>query len=121
MADSQPTLNSLAAQITELAETFTRSLKDNNIPAPTFAADSPTSYNNLSADMFLTRQKLIDAITDMWFLTQGPSESVFNYVHNVRNHYSGRRVVGTGRDGRRERCVIGKGAKHSVKTLKSSP
>ncbi|OTA94552.1 hypothetical protein M434DRAFT_10624 [Hypoxylon sp. CO27-5] len=83
MAEPQPTLNSLAAKITELSETFTRYLKENNVPKPTFAADSPTSYSNLSAEIFMTRQHLLDALTDMWYLTQGPSESIFNYVHNA--------------------------------------
>ncbi|KAI0902417.1 sterigmatocystin 8-O-methyltransferase [Annulohypoxylon nitens] len=83
MASPQPTLNELAAKITELSETFTRFLKENNVPEPTFAADSPTSYSNLSAEIFMTRQHLLDALTDMWYLTQGPSESIFNYVHNA--------------------------------------
>ncbi|KAI1096292.1 sterigmatocystin 8-O-methyltransferase [Rostrohypoxylon terebratum] len=83
MASPQPTLNELAAKITELSETFTRFLKENNVPEPTFAADSPTSYSNLSAEIFMTRQYLLDALTDMWYLTQGPSESIFNYVHNA--------------------------------------
>lgn len=83
MADSQPTLSSLAAKITELSETFTRFLKENNVPEPSFAADSPTRYQNLSAEIFMTRQYLLDALTDMWYLTQGPSESIFNYVHSV--------------------------------------
>ncbi|KAI0386266.1 sterigmatocystin 8-O-methyltransferase [Hypomontagnella monticulosa] len=81
MAESQPTLNSLAAKITELSETFTRFLKENNVPEPSFAADSPTSYKNLTAEIFMTRQSLLDALSDMWYLTQGPSESIFNYVH----------------------------------------
>ncbi|XXH05072.1 hypothetical protein Hte_011496 [Hypoxylon texense] len=81
MADSQPTLASLAAKITELSETFTKYLKENKVPQPSFAADSPTSYSNLSAESFMIRQSLLDALTDMWYLTQGPSESIFNYVH----------------------------------------
>ncbi|KAI2630706.1 sterigmatocystin 8-O-methyltransferase [Hypoxylon sp. NC1633] len=81
MADPQPTLNGLAAKITELSETFTRYLKENAVPEPTFAADSPTNYKNLSPEIFMTRQLLLDTLTDMWYLTQGPSESIFNYVH----------------------------------------
>ncbi|KAL7626863.1 hypothetical protein AAE478_003637 [Parahypoxylon ruwenzoriense] len=81
MADSQPTLNGLAAKITELSDTFTRYIKEHNIPQPTFAVDSPTNYSNLSAEIFMTRQLLLDTLTDMWYLTQGPSESIFNYVH----------------------------------------
>lgn len=78
---SQVTLNSLAAKITELSADFTRFLEDNKINAPTFAADSPTSYSNLTTESFVLRQQLSDALMDMWYLTQGPSESIFNYVH----------------------------------------
>ncbi|KAI5863132.1 sterigmatocystin 8-O-methyltransferase [Durotheca rogersii] len=81
MAESQPTLQDLAAKITELSDTFARFLKENNVPQPTFAADSPTSYSGLSSEIFITRQLLLDALTDLWYLTQGPSESIFNYVH----------------------------------------
>jgi hypothetical protein len=77
------TLNSLAAEITELSATLTNFLAENNIPAPTFDADSPTRYDNLTAEIFMARQHLIDKINDMWYLTQGPSESIFNYVHGV--------------------------------------
>ncbi|KAL2369361.1 sterigmatocystin 8-O-methyltransferase [Blastomyces gilchristii SLH14081] len=83
MTEIQPTLNGLAAKITELSETFTKLLQENNIPEPTFAADSPPSYVGLTAESFLIRQKLLDAVNDMWYLTQGPSESIFNYVHTA--------------------------------------
>lgn len=83
MTDAQPTLASLAAKITDLSETLTRYLQEKNIPAPTFAADSPTNYTGLSPEIFMTRQFLLDSLMDMWYLTQGPSESIFNYVHNV--------------------------------------
>ncbi|KMU85622.1 sterigmatocystin 8-O-methyltransferase [Coccidioides immitis H538.4] len=81
MADHQPTLNDLAARVTELAKEFTDYLQEKNVPPPTFAADSPTSYSNLSPESFLTRQMLSDTLMDMWYLVQGPSESIFNYVH----------------------------------------
>ncbi|KAF2795188.1 sterigmatocystin 8-O-methyltransferase [Melanomma pulvis-pyrius CBS 109.77] len=96
MATSQPTLVELAAKVTELSETFTKYLKENNVPTPTFAADSPTSYKDLGPEVFTLRQTLIDTLQDMWILTQGPSESVFNYVHsaipdaaalNILNHF----------------------------------
>lgn len=77
------TLTDLAAKVTDLTQQFTKFLADNAIPAPTFAADSPTSYTGLTSESFLLRQKLLDAINDMWILTQGPSESIFNYCHNV--------------------------------------
>jgi len=94
--DSQPTLNDLAAKITELSQTFTKFLETNKIPAPTFAADSPTSYTGLDAESFTLKGKLLDALSDMTLLVQGPSESVFNYCHstlpdasclNVLNHF----------------------------------
>lgn len=83
MAQQNETLTGLAAKVTDLTQQFTKFLADNSIPAPTFAADSPTSYTGLTSESFLLRQKLLDAINDMWILTQGPSESIFNYVHNV--------------------------------------
>lgn len=93
MAEQQPTLQGLAAKITELTETFSQWLRDNNVEQPTFAADSTLSYTNLTPEIFQTRQLLSDALSDLWYLTQGPSESVFNYVHNVSrqdlaNNYS---------------------------------
>ncbi|EEH45053.2 uncharacterized protein PADG_01203 [Paracoccidioides brasiliensis Pb18] len=65
MTDTQPTLNGLAAKITELSDTLTKYLNDKNIPAPTFAADSPTGYVNLSPEIFMVRQELLDALNDM--------------------------------------------------------
>lgn len=84
MADTKPTLNELAARITELAATFTNQLQENKIPQATFAADSVLSYEGITGDMFMTRQLLNDALNDMYILSQGPTESVYNYVHNVR-------------------------------------
>jgi hypothetical protein len=75
------TLNSLADQIKELAAKMTKQLEDENMPPITLEADSPTKYERLPGDMFMTRQLLEDALKDMWILSQGPSESVFNYVH----------------------------------------
>ncbi|OAX79556.1 hypothetical protein ACJ72_06121 [Emergomyces africanus] len=83
MTETEPTLNGLAAKITELSETLTKLLQEKNIPAPTFAADSPTSYVNQTPEIFMIRQRLLDALNDMGYLTQGPSESIFNYVHTA--------------------------------------
>ncbi|EFQ36647.1 O-methyltransferase [Colletotrichum graminicola M1.001] len=83
MVDSQPTLNELAAKITELAAAFTNQLQANNIPQATFAADSVSSYEGITGEMFITRQTLNDALNDMYILSQGPMESVYNYVHNA--------------------------------------
>jgi hypothetical protein len=75
------TLNSLADQIKELAAKMTKDLAANNIPPVTLEADSPVRYESLPGDLFMTRQLLEDALQDMWILSQGPSDSVFNYVH----------------------------------------
>lgn len=80
MADEKITLNELAARVTELSEAFTKSIEG---PVPTFVADSPLKYGTLSGDAFMTRQKLLDTLNDMIWLAQGPSESIFNYCHNV--------------------------------------
>lgn len=83
MPQDYKSLNDVAAQISELTQSLTKLLEDGNVTQPSFAADSVTRYDGLNGEMFMTRQKLIDAITDMWFLTQGPSESIFNYAHSV--------------------------------------
>ncbi|OHX00095.1 sterigmatocystin 8-o-methyltransferase [Colletotrichum incanum] len=82
MAAPQPSINELAAKISELSAEFTRFLGDNKIPQPTFAADSVTSYDGLTSEAFLLRQKLLDAAADLSYLVSGPSESIFNYAHN---------------------------------------
>ncbi|KAJ8124914.1 hypothetical protein O1611_g8725 [Lasiodiplodia mahajangana] len=82
MAESQ--LRALAAEINKLADTFASSLQENNMPEASFTADSPMNHKGITADMFMTRQTLCDKLTDMWYLVQGPSESIYNYVHNVR-------------------------------------
>ncbi|KAI0912396.1 sterigmatocystin 8-O-methyltransferase [Ustulina deusta] len=81
MAESQ--LRALAAEITKLADSFASSLQEKDLPEASFAVDSPMSHKGITADMFMTRQTLCDKLMDMWYLVQGPSESVYNYVHNV--------------------------------------
>jgi hypothetical protein len=81
---SESRLRSLAAEINKLADTYASSLQANNIPEASFEADSPVNYAGLTAEMFMTRQSLCDKLMDLWYLAQGPSESIYNYVHNVR-------------------------------------
>ncbi|KAI1298349.1 sterigmatocystin 8-O-methyltransferase [Xylaria venustula] len=81
MAESQ--LRALAAEITKLADSFATSLKEKKLPEASFSVDSPMNHNRITAEMFMTRQTLCDKLTDMWYLVQGPSESIYNYVHNV--------------------------------------
>ncbi|CAE7021182.1 hypothetical protein CFE70_002965 [Pyrenophora teres f. teres 0-1] len=75
------TLNSLAAQISELAAKMTKQLEAEKVPPVTLEVDSPIKYKNISGEVFMLRQYLEDALKDMWILSQGPSDSVFNYVH----------------------------------------
>jgi hypothetical protein len=77
------TLLSLAAKITEYAQKLTKELEDGKVPPVTLEADSPIKYERLPGEAFVTRQALEDALKDMWILSQGPSDSVFNYVHTV--------------------------------------
>jgi hypothetical protein len=84
MAGLEPTLTSLAAQISQITSTITTYLVDNKLKAPSLAGDSPTNFPDLSPELFHQRQVLLDAINDLAVLVQGPSESVFNYVHTVR-------------------------------------
>ncbi|CBX96647.1 hypothetical protein IAQ61_005490 [Plenodomus lingam] len=75
------TLNSLAAQISELAAKMTKQLEAAKVPPVSLEADSPIKYETYPDGFFMNRQLLEDALKDMWILSQGPSESVYNYVH----------------------------------------
>jgi hypothetical protein len=84
MADSeQPTLASLSAKISELSGALSKFYEQQNLPLVSFAADSPSRYNELSPEMFMVRQNLLDALNDMTYLAQGPADSIFNYAHSV--------------------------------------
>ncbi|KAF2265350.1 S-adenosyl-L-methionine-dependent methyltransferase [Lojkania enalia] len=82
-SDLKPTLSGLGAQVKELSETLERLLKENSIEAPTLAADSPINISKYTSEIFVTKQKLQDSMNDLSIISQGPSESVFNYCHNV--------------------------------------
>ncbi|KAF2742604.1 S-adenosyl-L-methionine-dependent methyltransferase [Sporormia fimetaria CBS 119925] len=79
----QTTLLTLAAKISEQAETLTKSLKDNNVPMCDFTVDSPATYASPSPEIYMQRQGLIESLMDMIYLTQGPNESIFNYAHSA--------------------------------------
>ena len=80
----QPTFDELLKKVNDLSADFKKYLGDNKIPLPTFEADSVTQYDGLSAEAFVMRQQLLDHLTDLHYLVQGSSESIFNYAHNVR-------------------------------------
>ncbi|KAK6072736.1 6-hydroxytryprostatin B O-methyltransferase 2 [Seiridium cupressi] len=84
MANSeQPTLTSLSTKIAELSGTLTKVYEEQKIPPVSFAAGSPSIYEYLTPEMFMVRQNLLDALTDMSYLAQGPGDSIFNYVHTA--------------------------------------
>lgn len=80
---SPETLLTVAAKITEYAQQLTKELEAGNVPPVTLDADSPIKYESLPGNSFFIRQQLEDALKDMYILSQGPSESVFNYCHTV--------------------------------------
>jgi hypothetical protein len=80
---SPETLLSVAAKITEYAQQLTKELEAGKVPPVTLEADSPTKYESLPGNSFFIRQQLEDALKDMYILSQGPSESTFNYCHTV--------------------------------------
>ncbi|KAJ4297616.1 hypothetical protein N0V90_005509 [Kalmusia sp. IMI 367209] len=82
-ANLKPTLSELGARVKELSETLERLLKESEVEAPTLAADSPVNISKFTPEIFTTKQHLQDAINDLSIISQGPSESVFNYVHNA--------------------------------------
>ena len=47
-----------------------------NVPAPNFAANSPKSYKSPTAEIWKTRQALLDALMDTWCLAEGPNKSI---------------------------------------------
>ncbi|KAM0818385.1 putative O-methyltransferase domain-containing protein [Seiridium cardinale] len=79
----QPTLTSLSAKIAELSGTLAKFHEEQKVRPVSFAADSPSRYEDLTPEMFMVRQNLLDALTDMSYLAQGPSDSIFNYVHTA--------------------------------------
>lgn len=93
MAESQ--LRALAAEITRLADSFAGALEEKGLPEANFSVDSPIKHEGITAEMFMTRQALCDKLSDMWYLVQGPSESIYNYVHNVRRKPPFNRLLNT--------------------------
>ncbi|KAF2126466.1 S-adenosyl-L-methionine-dependent methyltransferase [Dothidotthia symphoricarpi CBS 119687] len=83
IAYTPETLNSLAAKITELAARMTKQLEAEKVSPVTLEADSPIKYEKLPDGFFMARQELEDAMKDMYILSQGPSESVYNWVHTT--------------------------------------
>ncbi|KAF1978268.1 S-adenosyl-L-methionine-dependent methyltransferase [Bimuria novae-zelandiae CBS 107.79] len=79
----RPTLSELGAKVKELSETLEHLLKESEVEPPTLAADSPINISKFTPEIFTTKQHLQDAMNDLSIISQGPSESVFNYAHNA--------------------------------------
>ena len=75
MPETQPTLKSLAATIVQSAEAITAYLDANNIPAPSFAEDSPFDYPKVP-EILGPRFQLIDALSDLQHLILGASDGI---------------------------------------------
>jgi len=76
MAQSQPTLNSLAATISKATEAITSHLEQNGLPQPSFAEDGPASYPN-APEVQGARFQLIGALLDLLNLAYGPADMSF--------------------------------------------
>lgn len=76
MSEAQPTLDSLAAAIIQAAKVITSYLDANNLPAPSFAEDSPASYPPVP-EVIAARFQLLEALHDMQLLASGASDNLF--------------------------------------------
>lgn len=76
MLESEPTLNGLAATITEAAKAITCYLEANGLPTPSFAEDSPPGYPRVP-DVAIPRLNLINALFELQHLILGPFDDIF--------------------------------------------
>ena len=88
-----PTLSELGTRVKELSETLERLLKENDVDAPTLEANGPVNISKYTPEIFTTKQLLQDAMNDLSIISQGPSESVFNYAHNVSSCWKNRHCI----------------------------
>ena len=80
MVESGPTLNGLAATITQAASTISSYLDKHKLPAPSFAEDGLERYP-MAPEVQLARLKLLESATDLLHLAMGPeSYSLMNPV-----------------------------------------
>lgn len=72
MAQTQATLENLAATVVELSKSISSSLKSQGLEAPSFAADSPNYPPNLEVQG--PRMMLIETLSNMLYLAMGPTD-----------------------------------------------
>ena len=81
MANTNPSLESLAATISETANALSSKLKDSGLPPPSFAEDGLVEYPNVP-ELIGLRFQLIDAAADLYRLALGPTDnSIFAPLH----------------------------------------
>lgn len=81
MADNNPSLESLAATVSETVNALSAKLKEIACPAPSFAEDGLVEYPKLP-ELNGLRFQLIDAAADLYRLALGPTDnSMFAPLH----------------------------------------
>jgi hypothetical protein len=78
MAESGPTLNGLAAAITQAASAISSYIEEHKLPAPSFAENGPEKYPRAPEVQF-ARLQLLDAATDLLHLAMGPESYSLMY------------------------------------------
>lgn len=78
MTESGPTLNSLAAVITQATSTISSYIDENKLPAPSFAENGPQTYP-MAPEVQFARLQLLDAATDLLHLAMGPANYSLMY------------------------------------------
>ncbi|KAF4439940.1 Sterigmatocystin 8-O-methyltransferase [Fusarium austroafricanum] len=76
MTDTAPSLSSLSETISQAATALAANLEQNGYPAPSFAENGLTEYPK-SPEIVGLRMQLLDAVTDLYRLALGPSDSSF--------------------------------------------
>jgi hypothetical protein len=71
-----PTLDGLAAEISQLTGAITSHLRANSLPEPSFLADSPADRYDLPPPLAGARMVLLGKVLDLYHLTMGPREQV---------------------------------------------
>lgn len=84
---SLPSLTQLAKSILEDAQTIDNFLSSNNLPRPSFAAESLKDFpvSTEHADIHTIRHRLIDATKELRDLVIGPKDTIKWMIMNVSN------------------------------------
>lgn len=73
MAQSDLTLESLAARVVDLTTTLTTALQERNSPQPSFSEDAP-EFLSPAPEVQGPRLQLVETLTKMLHLATGPTE-----------------------------------------------